>query len=772
MNTVEDIESDKTTTGLSSDQNQASTPTEPCESSDTVQESTSPAISPTEQSLEQQQQQHGDQQPESLLLSNTISRPSSNTMRHLTNFAMTASAAAVAATAATTSSISSNIFLNSSSSSPPPLSASTSYPTLARSQYTPYWAKLSLPILCVACQILFYYGQTEPMWKLHANATIDVWANATAITARRTFDVLGLDYDIPIKVNEPKDVQTFTYMFAIKELWEAKNLPGTLLPRTAAILLIIFSGLWPHLKLMMLNLTWFFGKHKTRRTKILSWLASLGKWSLADVLVVCVMVGVLNLDWIVDPGAIKDGVINDLPSILQIVESLYTSEQVCSNLLEMDCPTQKRVAKIAKCKACKGLVSEAFGHPEWARSTGKKILDGVSTNGEGIATLRVVGMKGIYYFCGAVILSIFLSLAVDILDHRAKLYEQKREEEERGVDGYRERGGLLFGERPVRHLTVASDNNNSNDFDILHDDGRLDIPLLSDGGSTVSAATSSFEIELPEGVGDEIIPPSNLSNNNNGNMKLFSMWFLIASLLCIICVYLAAEMYTMERLVYGAGPQLLNNILGVDWERPYSFRTLMWTTGAAGGWDYMLMGTFGLFCVVGPVVRAVLLFFTVILDQCNVASISNLAVIVNFLGSFCAWEVFAIATVMVQMLMPSITDTIIRNPVCGKISDDGSCLKIEFNLIPIAFSTVLIGGFSLVGLSWVASGRAIDKGETTPNYNSARTGNGNSIGENLTRVMTPNHDYERIEIEEGTMDSIGGGRGDELEELVFETNQV
>lgn len=273
MNSAEDRESNKTTTGLSLDQNQVSTPIEPCEFSDMVQgtqDSTIQSMSP-EQSSEQEQQ-HGDQQPEPLLLSNTISRPSSNTMRQLTNFAMTSSAAP---TAATTSSISRNIFLNSSSS-PPPQSSSTSYPTLARSEHTPYWAKLSLPMLCVMCQILFYYGQTEPMWKLHANATIDVWANATAYTTRRTFDVLGLDYDIPIIVNEPKDVQTFTYMFAIQELWEAKNLPGTLLPRTAAVLLIIFSGLWPHLKLMMLNLLWFFGKHKTRRTKMLSWLASLG----------------------------------------------------------------------------------------------------------------------------------------------------------------------------------------------------------------------------------------------------------------------------------------------------------------------------------------------------------------------------------------------------------------------------------------------------------------------------------------------------------------
>lgn len=711
---------------------------------------------------------------ESLLSTNNSNdhpaQSSTNTLRNLATFAMAASAAA---TNAATFAISMNDVPTSTSTSPPP----PGYPTLARSGSVPSWAKFLLPFLCVGCQILFYYGQTEPMWKLHVNAEVDVWANATEYTARRTFDVLGLDYDIPLGIDEQKDVQTFTYMFAIKELWTARDLPGKFLPRSAAVLLIIFSGLWPHIKLLMLNLTWFLGRHKSRRTKILAWLAALGKWSLADVLVVCVMVGVLNLDWVVDPVAIKTGLIDHLPSILQIVEGLYTTEQVCDKFLKMDCAHQKRVANIAKCKACKGLVGEAFTHPEWARSTGRKILDGVSTSGGGKATLRVVGMRGIYYFCGAVILSIFLSLAVDIFDHRAKIYERKREEEARGRErGYRERGGLLLGERPVRRLISeadsASNNNNTNTIDYNIDDDGLETPLLG------NAASSALEIELSGGFEDEALD-SYRNGRPNGRKKLFSLWFLMATFFTFIVVYLAAEMATMERLVYGAGPNLLHDILGVDWERPYSFQTLMWTTGAAGGWDYMLMGTFGLFCVVGPVVRGVLLFLTVLLDQCCV-SVTNLAVIVNFLGSFCAWEVFAIATIMVQMLMPSITDTIIRNPACGLISDDGSCLKIEFNLVPIAFSLIVIGGTSMVGLSWIATGRAmIDDKEYE--YDALPTGSGNESSTTntnrnrlispLSRVMRQNHDYERLQgIEEGTggSDSTGG----ELEELVFETNQL
>jgi len=294
------------------------------------------------------------------------------------------------------------------------------------------------------------------------------------------------------------------------------------------------------------------------------------------------------------------------------------------------------------------------------------------------------------------------------------------------------------------------------------------------GNGTYAGTAVSLEIEVPGSFENEDRRPG-YDNNGRRGRRLFSIFFLIATAATAVVVYLAATMFTMERLVYGAGPKLLHEILGVDWQRPYSFQTLMWTTGAAGGWDFMLMGTFGLFCVVGPVIRAVLLFFTVLLDQCCV-SVTNLAVIVNFLGSFCAWEVFAIATIMVQMLMPSITDTIVRNPACGSISDDGSCLKIEFNLVPVAFSMVLIGLTSMVGLSWITTNRAMIDDKEFDALRTAATTSSSSVGVNrgappLSRVMRQNHNYERLQgIDEET--GANNGTGGELEELVFETNQL
>lgn len=61
------------------------------------------------------------------------------------------------------------------------------------------------------------------------------------------------------------------------------------------------------------------------------------------------MVGVLHLDWIVEPDDIKAGLINDLPAILSIVQSQYSNAQLCDKFLKMNCAAQKRVVNKVKC---------------------------------------------------------------------------------------------------------------------------------------------------------------------------------------------------------------------------------------------------------------------------------------------------------------------------------------------------------------------------------------------------------------------------------------
>eukprot|EP00339_Tiarina_fusa_P004821 CAMPEP_0117041188 /NCGR_PEP_ID=MMETSP0472-20121206/28791_1 /TAXON_ID=693140 ORGANISM="Tiarina fusus, Strain LIS" /NCGR_SAMPLE_ID=MMETSP0472 /ASSEMBLY_ACC=CAM_ASM_000603 /LENGTH=511 /DNA_ID=CAMNT_0004752153 /DNA_START=131 /DNA_END=1662 /DNA_ORIENTATION=- len=420
---------------------------------------------------------------------------------------------------------------------PPSSSLTQDYPqstALAFLPSTPTWAKLFLPLLCLATHALFYYGQTA------ANVETPAWANATDFTSKRAFDAAGFAHEIPFDYEEEEDVQTFTYYFAIHHLWEAKGLPSTTLPRLAAVLLIIFSGIWPHLKLVWLNVTWFFGK-APGRTSTLRWLSTLGKWSLADVLVVCVMVGVLHLDWVVEPDAIKAGVVDDMPQLLEIVQSLYTADSLCDTLLKMTCADQKRVTKISKCKACKTLVNEAFSRPSWTQSTGRAIMDGVETSGGGLATLRVVGMTGIYAFSGAVIISILLSLIVDIFDHRAKLHTKRDSQREIG----RQRLERVMRRQQQMEAGGADDS--------LHE------PLLSQTNS------SGSPLPLEVDSGEEVV-----SSGPRTRVPLFSCLFIVIGFVMTAFIFMGIDNETMEREVSGAGPMLLHDILGVNWQRTYS----------------------------------------------------------------------------------------------------------------------------------------------------------------------------------------------------------
>ncbi len=258
------------------------------------------------------------------------------------------------------------------------------------------------------------------MWRLMRRQHVDVWDNATAFDARTFFDTVGLHHDIHFTTDQDQDVKTFTYSYAMTELWRARRMPGKFFPRLAAVLLFIFSGVWPHLKLLILNLTWVVARHPIRRTRLLHWLSILGKWSLADVLVVCVMVGVLNLDWDVDPAQIKQGFSDQMPVVIHAISSLYSSGEICQHFLNYSCENPHNFNHKLRCSACLNGVETAFNHPEWAGGTGKSILQGIETSGGGSVQLRVVGMRGIYAFCLAVIMSICLSLAVDVFDNRAR----------------------------------------------------------------------------------------------------------------------------------------------------------------------------------------------------------------------------------------------------------------------------------------------------------------------------------------------------------------
>mmetsp|Transcript_32704 Transcript_32704/g.49288 ORF Transcript_32704/g.49288 Transcript_32704/m.49288 type:complete len:669 (+) Transcript_32704:187-2193(+) len=556
----------------------------------------------------------------------------------------------------------------------------SSHKPLAWAYTTPRWATYFIPLAALATHALFLYGQIEPMWYLHQSQKVDMWYNASSTATSVFYKAVGLPHDLEITHEAESTIQTFTYSFAIHELWEAKGMPGSkLIPRLASVLLALFSGVWPHLKLLLLNGTWLMMRHPQRRTRTLHWLSCLGKWSLADILVVCVMVGVLHIDWVVDPEAIRKGVSKHLPFLLQLLTSQFPPKELCTKLLKYDC-FHPSALHFVQCEACTG----AFTSTDWTGSAGQAILNGVATSGGGLMSLRVIGMRGIYAFCAAVVISILLSLMVDVWDHRARNYALLQtvvtDEDEEDL--------LLTSEedRPAtRYMLLEGNDDTEEEADAIS--SQQNQPLLMDSHLSVEMGGASTSLL---GDNDDVA----VFRSSSIPIRWCSCFHGFVSFIVVIAVTYTCFTATFERRVVGAIPTLLNQVLGMEWTEYYSLQSLGEMTGAAGGWDYMLQATFGLFIVFGPIVRSCLC----VLGHLLPGRLTTIQTFCDLIGAFCAWEVLVIAVIMIGLLMPSITGTILSDSRCSEVDKSGNCFQVYYETLS-TFYVLIVTGFALVIVS-------------------------------------------------------------------------
>ena len=649
--------------------------------------------------------------------------------------------------------------VSSSRSSPSSLrrssSAITQRSALFKSTRVPLLFKLVLPLLIIANHVIFYQAQTLPMWNLTYKTNITISGTARTLKTKAAFDALNLPHEYSFESHEEKVVETFTYWDAIRKLWEGEGLgDAQTISKVAAVLLVVFSGIWPHLKLLLVHVCWFFpflhgikiddskGRcsccrpdpkrctlccsnghaHQSynRRSPFLRILSTLGKWSLADVLVVCILIAVLHLDWEVNPSAIRAGVENELPVLLDYAKQKFPNAvQDCAQLLHYTCGKHAKVIHLPACLTCQGLVNNAYSHPEWTTGEGKDILEGIDLQGGGHAQLRVMGMIGTYYFCGAVIISILISLVVDLLDQ-----QDRQVVEEELVDRKRE-------------LEFISSNERENGLELQDESNpTLNEAFLSDAGHSISRTkrkrTNRYACERArDGITYRLATDfeSHIPTATTNCHLLKQAVLVVLALASLPLVCYSVTLPTMERLVYGGGPQLLHEVLGMKWEKEYSLKTLVETTGDAGGWDIFLMVTFGLFAIVGPILRSACLILhallgvpvavlgetierprqrtalRVVLFRLSLLLRKGLVIAIDSLGAFVCWEVLMVALVMIQLEMPSITDTIYEDNRCEEADPEHgtTCIEVQFNATD---------SFFVVGIAWavlvLASGFTMD----------------------------------------------------------------
>lgn len=330
-------------------------------------------------------------------------------------------------------------------------------------------------------------------------------------------------------------------------------------------------------------------------------------------------------------------------------------------------------------------------------------------------------MIGTYYFCSAVILSILLSFVVDMFDE----WDRQRVEEDL-LDRRRELEFVLRGEEEEGCLELTEE---------VEEPSPLNRTLVLDHSSLHSRSHYSHhrhhqphlshhsftsQSQMTNTISSNYNPtqqPLPAPTTNGRLLKQALMIVFSAASLPLVCF--AVTLPTMQRLVYGGAPSLLHEVLGMVWQKEYSLISLVKTTGDAGGWDTLLMVTFGLFVVVGPILRSVCLImhvllglpvallgdcierprhrttFRMILYQVTSTFQRGLRPIIDALGAFCSWEVLIVAFIMIQLEMPSITDTIYQDDRCQEADPEygRTCIEVQFNAMD---------NFLLVGVAWFA----------------------------------------------------------------------
>ncbi|CAM9395315.1 unnamed protein product, partial [Heterosigma akashiwo] len=474
---------------------------------------------------------------------------------------------------------------------------------------------VAISILIIFCHFAFLYGQIHNMWRLFYSVHADVVLISDSAEADFFFGLLNITSPYSLSINSEETVEVFTYTSAINKLWKSKGLPDPLISKISAVLLMLFSGIWPHLKLLLLHVCWVMPARAAPRKRALQILRALGKWSFSDVFVVIFLLGVLHLDLPLSPPAVLAGLAAQLPVAVDSIANMDPAAAqtlICTQVLPFHCDV---LPDSRRCQDCASALSFVLKRPDWIKELAVGALNGMEAQGDAKAALRVAGLPGIYWFCGAVVLSLLLSLAVEHVHNRLNT---------------------------ISYLTASYTTSSA-------DARGMGAPLEGRNDSGVP--------RLPAAAGKGPGSPVRQGARTRARVRVhLALHTLSAAALALS--WCAVLVRTMERNVGGALPAALEAVVGATFDRKFSVWMLAREAGAAGGWDRLLGATFALFCLGAPLARA--------------AAAAGAAAAVpsprgrraarkvgQALAAFAAWEVLAFAAALTWREIPGITDTLV-----------------------------------------------------------------------------------------------------------------
>ena len=178
---------------------------------------------------------------------------------------------------------------------------------------------MSVSSIIILSHALLLWGQLGELWGFFAVDSINVTAsiNSTlgAIIESPIFGSSNTTSPANIVTNSSVLIDSFSYGDMVYELW-IQPYPLT---RFTAVLLILFSAVWPHLKLFLLHLYFYLPTPSIPRRSALYWLGSMGKLSLADICATCMIFMLLNLTVTMDVGTLASDAAELIQDVVPII---------------------------------------------------------------------------------------------------------------------------------------------------------------------------------------------------------------------------------------------------------------------------------------------------------------------------------------------------------------------------------------------------------------------------------------------------------------------
>jgi hypothetical protein len=319
-------------------------------------------------------------------------------------------------------------------------SSSATSPTfsLARDHH-PLVVCIVASVLFLGAHALFVIGQTETLWEIRLLATTQDLNPCPGLLPK------------PLQnVTFEKDLLSYSYIKVVQQMWDQPdihqvepwaniNFDVKAIAKVCAAILVLFSGCWPHVKLLATHVLFYLPASAARRTRALLWLEFFGKWSMLDVFAIVLVITVFSVEFTGPMTEFFAHAVDGFPAYVSTMANRTAlSHVLCNGLTNWSEPGNPfwpeppngTAAPAPSPGGCHDILVPLLATPggtqELAGIAEATCALSAQPSGNVSLVLKADTREGVYYFSTAVWASLLLSTVINMRDELVLVGRRRR----------------------------------------------------------------------------------------------------------------------------------------------------------------------------------------------------------------------------------------------------------------------------------------------------------------------------------------------------------